>query len=231
MNDVGFDGFKPSTIGFLQKLSENNNRNWFIQNKQHYEADVLTPALNYISTMSNQLAKISSQFNAVPKHIGGSLMRIYRDTRFSKDKTPYKTNIGIHFRHRLGKDMHAPGYYIHIAPDEIFIGIGIWHPPSDTLLKIREYIVEHPKKWLVARDDKQFRKEFDLYGEKLKLAPRGFPKDHILIEDLRWKDFIAVQNLNKSDIQNDDFIELSIRLFRTATPYMKFLCNAMGIPY
>jgi uncharacterized protein (TIGR02453 family) len=144
MNNVGFDGFKPSTISFLQKLSENNNRNWFMQNKQHYETDVLTPALNY---------------------------------------------------------------------------------------KIREYIVEHPKKWLVARDDKQFRKEFHLYGEKLKLAPRGFPKDHILIEDLRWKDFIVVQNLNKSDIQNDDFIELSSRLFRTATPYMKFLCNAIGVPY
>ncbi len=127
--------------------------------------------------------------------------------------------------------MHAPGYYIHIAHDEIFIGIGIWHPPSDALLKIREYIVEHPKKWLVARDDKQFRKEFNLYGEKLKLAPRGFPKDHTLIEDLRWKDFIVVQNLNKSDIQNDDFIELSSRLFRTATPYMKFLCNAIGVPY
>jgi uncharacterized protein (TIGR02453 family) len=181
--------------------------------------------------MSKPLAKISPQFNAVPKRIGGSLMRIYRDTRFSKDKTPYKTNIGIHFRHQLGKDMHAPGYYVHINPNEIFIGIGTWHPPSDALLKIREYIVEHPKKWVTARDENQFKKEFDLYGEKLKLAPRGFPKDHKLIEDLRWKDFIAVRNLNKSDIQNNNFIELSSKLFTTAKPYMKFLCDAMGVPY
>lgn len=231
MNDIGFSGFKSSTVSFLQELSENNNRNWFTQNKQRYEADIFIPALNYISAMSAPLAKVSPQFNAVPKRIGGSLMRIYRDTRFSKDKTPYKTNIGIHFRHRLGKDMHAPGYYVHIDPNEIFIGIGTWHPPSDALLKIREYIVEYPKKWLAARDDKQFKKEFDLYGEKLKTAPRGFPKDHRLIEDLRWKDFIAVRNLNKSDIQNDNFIELSSRLFKTATPYMKFLCEAMGVPY
>ncbi len=231
MNDIGFSGFKSPTVSFLQELSENNNRNWFKQNKQRYEADILIPALNYISAMSAPLDKISRQFNAVPKRIGGSLMRIYRDTRFSKDKTPYKTNIGIHFRHRLGKDMHAPGYYVHIDPNEIFIGIGTWHPPSDALLKIREYIVEYPKKWLAACDDKQFKKEFDLYGEKLKTAPRGFPKDHKLIEDLRWKDFIAVRNLNKSDIQNDNFIELSSRLFKTATPYIKFLCEAMGVPF
>lgn len=231
MNDVDFKGFKPVTVSFLQELSENNNRNWFMQNKQRYETDVLIPALNYISAMSEPLAKISPQFNAVPKRIGGSLMRIYRDTRFSKDKTPYKTNIGIHFRHRLGKDMHVPGYYVHIAPDEIFVGIGTWHPPSDALLKIREHIIEHPKNWLSARNDKCFREQFVLYGDKLKTAPRGFPKDHKLIEDLKWKDFIAVQNLNKSDIHNNNFVELSIRLFKTTTPYMKFLCDALRVPF
>ena len=158
-------------------------------------------------------------------------MRIYRDTRFSKDKTPYKTNIGIHFRHRLGKDMHAPGYYVHIAPDEIYIGIGTWHPPSDALLKIREHIVEHPKNWLSARDDKSFRQQFELYGDKLKTAPRGFPKDHDLIEDLRWKDFIAIKNLDEKEIQNKNITELCSRFFKTATPYMKFLCKALEVPF
>ena len=231
MNDIAFKGFKPITVSFLQELSENNNRNWFMQNKKRYETDVLTPALNYISAMSESLAKFSPNFVAVPKRIGGSLMRIYRDTRFSKDKTPYKTNIGIHFRHRFGKDMHVPGYYVHIAPDENFVGIGTWHPPSDALLKIREHIVEHPKKWSTARDDRIFRKEFNLYGDKLKFAPRGFSKDHKLIEDLKWKDFIAVRNLNKSDIQSEDFIGLSCRLFKSATPYMNFLCDALEVPF
>ena len=231
MNDIGFNGFKYTSVGFLQELSENNNRNWFTQNKQRYETDVLIPALNYISAMSEPLSKISLNFTAIPKRIGGSLMRIYRDTRFSKDKTPYKTNIGIHFRHRLGKDMHAPGYYVHIAPDELFLGVGIWHPPSDALLKIREYIDEHPKKWINARNDKEFRNEYEIMGDKLKSAPRGFPKDHKLIEDLKWKDHTAIHRLSVPEIQKDNFVEWSADIFRKASPYMKFLCDALGVPF
>jgi len=181
--------------------------------------------------MSEPLANISPHFTAIPKRIGGSLMRIYRDTRFAKDKTPYKTNIGIQFRHQLAKDVHSPGYYLHIAPDEIFIGIGTWRPPSDALLKIREHIVDHPNKWISTRDNVIFRKVFELYGEKLKSTPRGFPKDHELIDDLRWKDFIAVKNLDGKDLQKNNFVEICANLFETATPYMKFLCDAVGVPF
>jgi len=231
MNDIDFKGFKPTTINFLKELSDNNNRNWFTHNKQRYEIEVLAPALEYISAMSEPLANISPHFTAIPKRIGGSLMRIYRDTRFSKDKTPYKTNIGIQFRHQLAKDVHSPGYYLHIAPDEIFIGIGTWRPPSDALLKIREYIVEYPKKWITVCNNEEFRKKYELAGDKLKTAPRGFTKDHELINDLRWKDFIAVRNLNQSDIQNENFVGESSGLFKSAAPYMKFLCDALGVPF
>ncbi|MCJ7801658.1 MAG: TIGR02453 family protein [Candidatus Marinimicrobia bacterium] len=231
MNDIVFKGFKPTALGFLQELSVNNNRNWFNKNKQRYEENVMTPAFDYISAMSKPLYNITLHFTAIPKRIGGSLMRIYRDTRFAKDKTPYKTNIGIQFRHQLAKDVHSPGYYLHIAPDEIFIGIGTWRPPSDALLKIREYIVNHPEKWISTRDNTLFRKEFELYGEKLKSTPRSFPKDHELIDDLRWKDFIAVRNLEISDIQNENFVGLSNQLFKSATPSMKFLCNALDVPF
>ena len=174
---------------------------------------------DFISAMSEPLASVSPHFTAIPKRIGGSIMRIYRDTRFAKDKTPYKTNIGIQFRHQLAKDVHSPGYYLHIAPDEIFIGIGTWRPPSDALFKIREYIVKYPEKWLTVCNNTDFQKKYELTGDKLKTAPRGFPKDHELIDDLRWKDFIAVRNLDQSDIQNENFIEISRRLFKTATPY------------
>ena len=231
MNDIVFKGFKPTTLGFLRELSVNNNRNWFNQNKQRYEENVMTPAFDYISAMSKPLYNITPHFTAIPKRIGGSLMRIYRDTRFAKDKTPYKTNIGIQFRHQLAKDVHSPGYYLHIAPDEIFIGIGTYRPPSDALLKIREHIVNYPNKWISTRNNALLRKEFELYGEKLKSTPRGFPKDHELIDDLRWKDFIAVRNLEISDIQNEDFVELSNQLFKSATPYMKFLCDALNVPF
>jgi uncharacterized protein (TIGR02453 family) len=231
MNDIDFKGFKPTALNFLKELSENNNRNWFNQNKQRYEDDVLMPAFDFISAMSTPLADISPHFTAIPKRIGGSLMRIYRDTRFAKDKTPYKTNIGIQFRHQLAKDVHSPGYYLHIAPNDIFIGVGTWHPPSDALLKIRQYIVDYPQKWITACDNNEFQKKYELVGDKLKTAPRGFSKDHELIDDLRWKDFIAVRNLSEKDIQKNNFVEISVKLFHTATPYMKFLCDAMGVPF
>jgi len=230
MNDE-FKGFKPSALQFLQELENNNNRNWFNSNKQRYENDVLFPALSYISAVGEQLPNISENFTAIPKRIGGSIMRIYRDTRFSKDKTPYKTNVGIQFRHRLAKDVHSPGYYVHIAPDECFIGVGTWHPPSDALFKIRKHIEENPNKWITTRDDKLFNAEFKLVGEKLKTAPRGFDKDQELIDDLRWKDFIASKNISVKEIEKSDFVDGTIKAFKTAEPLMKFLCEALEVPF
>lgn len=226
-----FSGFKPSAIQFLQELEKNNNRNWFNSNKQRYENDVLFPSLSYISAVGEQLPKISENFTAIPKKIGGSIMRIYRDTRFSKDKTPYKTNVGIQFRHRLAKNVHSPGYYVHIAPDECFIGVGTWHPPSDALFKIRKHIEENSDKWISTRDNKRFNNEFELVGDKLKSAPRDFDKGHELIDDLRWKDFIALKNISAKDIENTDFVDNTIKAFETARPLMKFLCEAVEVPF
>ena len=109
-----FTGFPPGTLRFLRELERNNDREWFAVNKPRYEALVREPALDFIATMGPKLLSISDHFVALPKKTGGSLMRVYRDTRFGKDKTPYKTNIGIQFRHEVAKDIHAPGYYLHI---------------------------------------------------------------------------------------------------------------------
>ena len=117
--------FSKETFSFLKALSENNNREWFSVNRQEYENLIRTPSLAFISDMGRDLPSISPHFIANIRKVGGSLMRIHRDTRFSKDKTPYKVNIGIQFRHKAGKDIHAPGYYVHIAPDGCFIGVGM----------------------------------------------------------------------------------------------------------
>ena len=121
-----FTSFEPKLVKFLGQLSRNNNRDWFKENKTRYEAEVLFPALAFVEAFQPYLKKISPYFLAVPKRVGGSVMRIYRDTRFGKDKTPYKTNVGIHFRHEMGKDVHCPGFYLHIEPKECFLGAGIW---------------------------------------------------------------------------------------------------------
>ena len=117
---VEFEGFQPTLLAFLRDLKANNNRDWFNAHKPDYEQLVREPALGFISAMGPPLAKFAPMFVAVPRKSGGSLMRVYRDTRFSRDKTPYKTNVGIQFRHEYGKDVHAPGYYFHIDPDQVF---------------------------------------------------------------------------------------------------------------
>ena len=113
--------FEPETLEFLAELQNNNNRPWFKLNKHRYEEQVLDPALDFIRSMYEPLQQIAPHFTAVARQSGGSLMRVYRDTRFSRDKTPYKTNIGIQFRHEQARDVHSPGYYLHIDPDEVFI--------------------------------------------------------------------------------------------------------------
>ena len=157
--------FTPETFRFLDDLSANNDRDWFQANKARYEGDVKEPALRFIADFAPHLQEISPHFRADPRANGGSLFRIYRDTRFSKDKIPYKTHTGIHFRHESAKDAHTPGFYLHIEPGGSFVGCGIWRPGSPTLTMIRQAITDDPDAWAQARDDAQFRAAFELSGE------------------------------------------------------------------
>ena len=142
-----FQRFEPSLGKFLKDLKKNNNRPWFQANKDRYEREVLEPALAFIRAMGPKLRKISPFFVASDSRVGGSLMRIYRDTRFGKDKTPYKTNVGIQFRHERGRDVHAPGFYVHLEPGECFLALGVWKPDRDALELIRQAILERPEPW------------------------------------------------------------------------------------
>lgn len=223
--------FTKATFKFLRELAENNRRDWFLDNKQDYEDCVRSPALAFIEDIAPKLQLVAPRFLAIPKKVGGSLMRAHRDTRFSKDKTPYKTNIGIQFRHEAGKDVHAPGYYLHIANDDCFFGAGIWRPDSDALRQIREAIIEKQKKWLAARDDKGFCKSFTLSGEALQNPPRGFPRDHPLMEDLKRKDFIAIGRLSKKAALAENLMGHTVEQFSLATPYMQFLCAALNVRF
>lgn len=223
--------FTKQTFAFLSALADNNTREWFAEHKQDYEDLVRTPALDFISDMGNELPAISPHFRALPKKVGGSLMRVQRDTRFGRDKTPYKTNIGIQFRHEVGKDIHAPGYYVHIAPDECFVGVGLWRPNTDALFKIREGITKNGEAWEKARDDKSFNQYFELAGDALTNAPRGFARDHPLVEDLKRRDFIGLAGLNKANVTAGDFRNLVTARFKQAEPMMRFLCGALELRF
>ena len=216
---------------FLRKLSKNNNRDWFNEHKSDYERQVRDPAVELITQLQKPLAKSAPMLHVVAKAHNGSLMRIYRDTRFSKNKQPYKTNVGISLRHQAGKDVHAPGVYIHFDAKECFVGAGCWRPEGGVLAAIRESIDRDGGAWKRTRDNKAFREHFELVGESLKTAPRDYPKDHPLIDDLRRKDFIAVAPLTEAEVTGNDIVSTIMDRVRKAKPLMKFLCDAIDVPY
>ncbi len=223
--------FTPATFTFLQELAATNNREWFHAHKSRYEEDVKDPALRFIVDFGPHLQEISPHFRADPRANGGSLFRIYRDTRFSKDKSPYKTHTGIHFRHEAYRDAHAPGFYLHIQPGSCFMGCGVWRPGGDALRKIREAIDEDPAAWKQASRDGRLKKSFELTGDSLIRAPKGYDPNHPLIVDLRRKDFIGVANLSADALMSDDFLESFAGLCRDAAPFQRWLCRAIGVPY
>ena len=223
--------FEPQTIAFLEELSANNNREWFKENKSRYDEQVLDVALRFIQSMQDPLADIAPHFIAQPTRMGGSLMRVYRDTRFSKNKLPYKTNIGIQFRHEQARNVHSPGYYVHIHPDEVFIGVGMWMPEADPLRGIRERIAAKPAEWKRAVGDKAFKRHFKLGGTSLVRPPRGFDKEHELIVDIRRKSFIAVKNLQRADALSPQFQRKVETSFKSAEQFMRFLCKSVGVPF
>jgi uncharacterized protein (TIGR02453 family) len=228
---VKFRRFEPTLFEFLEELADNNNRPWFQENKWRYEREVLEPCLAFIRAFQPRLGKISRFFVASDRRTGGSLIRIYRDTRFSKDRTPYKTNVGIRFYHELSRDMHSPGFYVHIAPDECFLAVGLWRPPPESVAEIRQAILARPDRWRRARDDKKFRRHFDLEGSSVKRPPPGLPADHPLLEDLKRTDFLGLHELNESDVLDEGFLDRVATRFFASRPFMRFLCDALKAPF
>ena len=223
--------FYPETLAFLEELAANNNRDWFKENKSRYEEQVLDVALRFIQSMQDPLHAMAPRFVALPTRVGGSLMRVYRDTRFSKNKTPYKTNIGIQFRHEQARDVHSPGYYVHIDPEQVVVGVGMWRPDSEPLRQIRERIAARPGEWQRACAGASFRRHFELGGETLKRPPRGFDAGHECIDDIKRKSFIAVRSFDVEACLKPRFQQTVESSFRMAEPFMRFLCKAVGVRF
>lgn len=221
--------FEPDLLKFIRDLGGNNNREWFESHRAKYEQVMLEPALEFIEAFAPSLHGISPHFVASARRSGGSLFRINRDIRFSKDKSPYKTHLGIQFRHEQSKDVHSPGYYLHIEPKASFVGVGIWHPEPKTLLAIREAIADDPAAWKRAAHGKKFEDVFELEGESLQRPPKGFEQEHPMIEDLKRKDFIASARVADTVVTSPHFLRDFTKTCRSADPFMSFLCRAVGV--
>lgn len=223
--------FTPELFAFLEDLAANNDRAWFKANQQRYEDAVRQPALEFITDFVEPLASISDHFVADSRTVGGSLFRIQRDTRFAKDKTPYKLNTGVHFRHERAKDAHAPGFYVHLEPGRCFMGVGLWSPESKVAYRIRHHIDDNQAAWKKAAHADNFTDVFSLDGDSLVRPPRGFDAEHPSIDDLKRKSFIATTKLTQRDVTSASFADLVASHCGRATPFMRFLCAAVDVPF
>ena len=223
--------FTSRFFEFLDELSRNNNRDWFIPNKLRYERDVREPMLAFIADFAPRLKKISACYVADPRPTGGSMMRIYRNLRFSRDKTPYHTNVSAAFGHRSGSHFSSPSFYLSLSPAEAFAGVGVWHPQPDAVAKIRNAIVARPPKWKEAVNDRKFKARFELMGDMLSRPPKGFDASHPLIEDLKRKDFVGGTEFTRKEVCSAEFLDLFSKACADAAPFMKFLTESMGLKW
>ncbi len=230
--DGGFKGFPKDFFAFFRELKANNNRIWFEDNKQRFRDSVQAPMSAFIAAIAPHLKKISKNFVADPRPNGGSMFRIYRDVRFSKDKRPYKEHAACHFRHSFGRDAHAPGFYMHVSPTETVFGGGLWMPPPDALAKIRESIAARPQAWKKVLTDAKFARQFDgVGGDALTRPPRGFDATHPFIEDIKRKSFIAMRDENAKMAAQGDFVDVVAGTYASAAPLVRFLCGALDVPF
>jgi uncharacterized protein (TIGR02453 family) len=221
--------FTPAFFQFFRDLKRNNNRQWFEKNKARYERDVRDRLVDFVAAVGPGLRKISPHFVADPRPVGGSVFRIYRDIRFSKDKTPYKTAGAVHFAHQRRDS--APGFYLHLEPGGVYSGVGIWHPESASLAAIRDAIVNESDRWFKIKNARAFKAAFTIEGGTLKTVPRGYPKDHPLADDLKRTDLTAGHTFSEKDACASDFVQRFLTSCRTAAPFTKFLTDALGLPF
>ena len=219
--------FSPALFRFLKGLKRHNTRDWFLAHKDEYERDVRQPALGFIGDFAPYLQRIAPRFAAIPKAQGGSLFRIHRDIRFSADKSPYKTHVGMYFPHKqAGRDVHAPCYYLHLEAGGCFAGGGLWHPDANALRAVRTAIVERLEAWRHVRRTRILED-----GEALISPPRGYSATHPFIDDLKRKDFVSSIPLTESRVCGPQFIDEFSEACRRMQPLIEFLTEAVGLRF
>jgi uncharacterized protein (TIGR02453 family) len=213
--------FPPETVRFLRALKRNNRREWFNTRKDQYAAEVRGPMMAVIERLAIDFRAFAPELVASSKT---SIYRIYRDTRFSEDKTPYKTHIAAIFPWRGLPKHEGAGVYFHVAPDGVWIGGGMYAPPTPQLHAVREHIAVNVKRLRAIVESAAFKKTVGiLEGERLQRVPRGFPQDHPAAEYLKYRQFLAGRELPASFATSPSFYTTLIAVFRRVVPFARFL--------
>lgn len=212
--------FSSDIPGFLGELKKNNNREWFQANKKWYEQCRADFEL-FITLLISEIGKFDRSIGSLKA--SDCLFRIYRDIRFSPDKTPYKTNFGAYIA-RGGRKSEFAGYYFHIEPGNYMLAGGIYMPSKEILKAIREEIFHNPEDILAIIHNKEFRKFFPaITGEQLKTAPQGYPKDWEYIDLLKFKDYNLVRPFMVSDMKKKNFLEFVTETYQMMYPFNEYL--------
>jgi uncharacterized protein (TIGR02453 family) len=215
--------FTPALFAFLTELKAHNDRAWFAEHTSRYVADVEAPMLAFIARVGERLPEIASAFIANRRRVGGSLFRIHRDTRFSEDKSPFKTWTAARFRHRGPYDGVPPAFYFHLGPGQCFAGGGVYHADSPTVTRIRQRIVSAPDEWgavraLAALDD-----------DRLKRVPPGYDARHPYANEIKYRNFYALVELAEADVCAPDFLDRYLAICREVSPLVRFVTGALEL--
>lgn len=219
--------FSASLFTFLRQLKAHNDRAWFLDHRDQYVRDVEAPMLQFITDVGPRLRSISRAVVADPRRSGGSMYRIYRDTRFSADKSPYKTHVAAHFAHEARKTAPSvPGFYLHLEPRDSLGGGGIYHPDAQSLARIRLAIVERGKEWAAVK-----KTGLTIEGDRLTRAPAGFDPAHRFVADLRQKDFYALVPFTEKAVCGSDFLDRYVEACERVAPLVRFIARSLDLKW
>lgn len=218
--------FSKNSINFLNELRENNNKEWFENNRKAYD-NLRIELIQFSSEIIKEISKWDDGYASLdPKKC---LFRINRDVRFSKDKSPYKTNMGAWFS-KGGKDWVLSGYYFHLEPDKSFIAAGSYEPMPEQLKLIRQEIDYNLEEFQSILNKKEFKTCYgNMSGRSLKTIPKGYIKDNPAIDYLRFKDFIVTNNLAQESLMSENLIGFCVSSFKAASGFNNFLDRAVSV--
>lgn len=224
--------FTQHAFTFLRTLALNNNRAWFHAHKDDYEQHVREPFQRLLGDLQPLLAEASAHYRSDPRTVGGSLFRIHRDTRFSRNKAPYKAWQGARLFHERRREVPAPSWYIHLEPGACFVAAGIWHPDAPVMRRLRQFIVDNPASWRTAAHGTAFRRRYRLSEQEMLVrAPRGFPPDHEFIDDLRRRNIVALRDIGDATMTGPRLLQVLGRDLAATAPLMDYLCAALDLEF
>jgi len=224
--------FTNKSLAFLRGLARHNDKTWFTAHKHEYETHVREPFQRLLLDLQPALTEISPHFRADPRNVGGSLFRIYRDARFSHDKSPYKPWQGANLFHVRRREVPSPSFYIHLQPENHFVGAGIWHPESDTQRRVRQFIFDNPNTWDTVIRNPALRRRFTLdNSETLIRPPRGFPADFAHIEALKHRNWVLTRTVNDNTMTGPRLYQTLVKDLQVLAPFVDYLCAALDLEF